>query len=378
VLERIRPAEAEKLYLAAAAYASQRSCARSGLRRITARAASKKAAETAAEKGCAVGKALERAGRDDDARTAYVKALQADPDAGCEDELKALGPDLEERSTDWAKTATDALVLLAAGALAILLLGYLLAIVLGRIWIIRALPVIRRVRDPRLQVATLDDSASPTDKKLGESVSTLLRARVSRPSPFQESLSLIGGQASIASSLKDLTDLNPQLKVLVTFIAVLDRALPRRTFLVEGVLQPKGDPDGVGISVAIKYNDVLRDSWTHWSARYGYSSAEVDGWRQLVVPTAAWVEHEIALKLKAKGLPTLDSESYALLNAGLEFHARGDLQGAERLYDQAWQRDGGNLGAMVNLGLMRARQRRDEEAEDLFEDALELLETFPR
>jgi hypothetical protein len=368
-------ADAEALYRALIGRAP---CATSGARRAAAQqakaTASEKRAAQLASSACTVGKAFENAGLKEDARTAYKKAVESNGATCAVAALKRLGKNLKDQSDELLKELNNALGVVAAGVGLALLLGYVLAIVLGRVWGIRSLWPLSRIRRPSLELNTIDDGAA--DKKVGQATATLVRGRISQPRHFPGSLSIVSGEGSVAASLTGLSDLNAQLKAVVTAITVLDRALPRRRFLLEGVLQPQQSDLGVGISVALKYNGSASGGFTHWATRYAMPATigEVDGYRRLTAPAAAWAEHMIALQLKARRLVTHDSLSYALLQAGLERLAEQNRKDAKTLYQAALERHPANIGAMVSLGLLEAQDNNDELAEELFEGAQAWLE----
>lgn len=277
----------------------------------------------------------------------------------------------------WLATAAkNAGHALAAVVLVLLVLGIVVLVWLQlqtRIRWLRDRPPARNIRRPSLEVQPLNDDALTA--RLGPSVAGLIRGRVTWKTD-RFGLNLVSGQGGVASALMGLGDVSAEAKAAVAVINFLTAVLPRRRFTLQGQLQPAG-AEGVGISLELSQNGGARALISFWADRLEVNTDRgVRDYQQLAVACAAWVDIWMAKSLNGDALLTGDPQSWAFFRAGVDAQRLGDSERARALYEQALAKDGSNVGAMANLGILARRDGRYEDAEDYLTRARIATETL--
>jgi tetratricopeptide (TPR) repeat protein len=243
---------------------------------------------------------------------------------------------------------------------------------------LRALPPAKGIRRPSLQVQPLGDDALTL--RLGPSVAGLIRGRVTWKTD-RFGLNLVSGQAGIASALSGLSDVSAEAKGAVAVINFLTAVLPRRRFTMQGQLQPAG-AEGVGISLELSQNGGACAVISFWADPLDLKAdGGVRDYHHLAVACAAWVDIWMAKSLDGDALLTGDPQSWAFFRVGVDAQRLGDSGRARTLYEQALAKDGSNVGAMANLGILARRERHYEEAENYLtraKTATEQLKLAPK
>lgn len=356
---------AQTAYLYELSTPSGVACARAGLARL--------------ERGdelCAYAAALGQVGERQSAHAAYLRVLAMDPSSIC-----AIRGAKETRAsaTAWSwlsAAAKNAGYVVAGVLLAVLLLA---VIVLLLLQVLTRMPTLRdwwpakNIRRPSLQISAFDDTALK-DERWGPAIAGLVRGRVTwRTDRF--GLNLISGQAGIASALSGLGDISDEAKAAVAVINFLTALLPRRRFVLEGELQPLG-AQGAGISLELSRGGGAEALITFWGLPFGLTPDQTgvptaDYYQQLAVAAAAWVDIWLAKAIDGKELLTGDPQSWAFFRTGVVCQQLGHTKRARMLYEQALAKDGRNVGALANLGIMCRRDGQYKRAEEYLNRALQ-------
>ena len=78
---------------------------------------------------------------------------------------------------------------------------------------------------------------------------------------------------------------------------------------------------------------------------------------ELAVPASSWIQYEAARSLESHvGFTTNSPESFGHLTSALGQHRAGKIGAAKASYEEALSDDPENVAALVNLGLLEARQ----------------------
>jgi tetratricopeptide (TPR) repeat protein len=273
-----------------------------------------------------------------------------------------------------ADAARDAVYALTVAVLALLLLAILVLVVLQVVtripWLRDRWPA-KAVRRPTLRIEPLKDDALASD--WGAAVAGLIRGRVTwRSDRF--GLNAVSGQAGVTRALSGLGDVSREAKAAVAVLDVLTALLPRRRFVLSGVLQPAGT-DGVGLSLELDREGGYEALITFWAHGFELDEVEsMDVYRELAVASAAWVDIWMAKAIDGKDLLTADPQSWACFRLGLERQELGDVDGAGSLYELALAKDGHNVGALANLGILCRRAGKYEHAKEYLQQALDAVE----
>jgi tetratricopeptide (TPR) repeat protein len=355
---------AEAAYLSELKTATNVGCAQQGLERLGRRTES-----------CAYAAALKNSDERASAHTAYLKVLAADPASQC-----ALAGARQTAATtsvwSWLAAAVpNAGKALAAAVLALLLLTIVVLVLLQvqtRLPWLRDIWPASAIRRPTLQIASLNDAS--LDERLGPGVAGLIRGRVSwRKDRF--GVSLVSGQAGVATALSGLGDASGEAKAAVAVVNILTALLPRRPFTLAGELQPASD-EGRGISLELSQQSGFAALITFWARPLAVdkdaTAAEV--YRALAVASAAWVDHWTATTIGDGDLLTPDPQSWAVFRCGLDAQRLGDEERARVLYDRALVMDGTNVGALANLGVIYRRRNEYQNARRNLRRALKATE----
>jgi len=354
---------AEATYLKELETPASKECAEAGLTKLGQRAES-----------CAPAQALEAVGEQQEAHAAYLKVLAADPSSAC-----AMSGAERTRASQsvWSwlgGAAESAGKLLAALVLALLSAGIVVLLWLQvqtrwKVW-----PGLRNrwpasvVRRPTLQVAQFDDGA--LKERLGPPVAGLIRGRITWRRRDRLGLDLVSGQAGIASALDSLGDISSETKGALAVVKLLDAMLPRRRFVLAGELQPAG-AEGPGISLELTREEGFDSLVSFWANPLGLAGAvETEAYQHLAIVAAAWVDHRMASAIDGENLLTGDPKSWAFFSSGVEWQRQGKNDLARMLYEQALIMDGGNVGALANLGILERVANRFDEAQSLLLRAL--------
>jgi tetratricopeptide (TPR) repeat protein len=266
---------------------------------------------------------------------------------------------------------------LALGALLVLVAVGLAALhLLARTPYIKDTFLVRRARPTSFTVEVLDDNA--ITQRIGPAITGLVRNRISVRGD-RLGLDFVTGQRIVRRTLKSFKDIAVPVPnasgtagVALVVIGFLAKTLPRRRFVLRGELQPRGSA-GTGISLALQDNGGEDSLTTLWSAALDVRVVGVGAYQRLAVPAAAWTDHQLTTALASRApseLLSRNADSWAFFRAGLECHRLGEDEPARSLYEQALGHDGGNFGALANLGLLERREHHFERAEKLLKDAL--------
>lgn len=332
---------------------------------------------------CATARALEDAGLDDQARAAYAGVLKLVPRSRCASEgLTRLQGDGGVLS--WIKQAgADLADVLGDVALLGLLTGlaaWLLLLVLTHTPVLRRLPGVRALRRARLQLQPLDDGET---SGLGAGTTALLRARLNHDA--NDTRIALASGPSDTGALDGLADVSDQAKLVVALLRLLRAGLPKRDWVVSGVLQGRST-DGEGLSLAVDSGGRYRafgEFWAHACCVPAAAGADaMEPYRSLTIPAAGWLGHQVAAANDPRSLLTQNPDSWALFTVGLHFYDLGRRAQARVFYERALGLDGQNIAALANLGVMDAEEldgsaadaARLERAEERLRRALELLE----
>jgi len=359
-----RPAEAASAYLKGLASKTASDCSE----RLKALQRSKAL--------CAEARALEDLERDSEANAAYRKILSAVPDSSCA--RRGVGRTDDETAWGWLGGAIKnfgnvivaGTLLLLVAALLFLLLTWLAA----RMPWIRAMPGIRALRRPVVNVTALDDSALSTEK-LGASTTALLRARVARSGQADGRIDLAAGEAGSSEALAGLGDVSGQAKALVALVDMIASTIRTSQWKAAGELHPATN-DGRGLTLSLRRGGSYDDFGDFWTTTDGgpQTDSESEAYRRLTIPAAGWVRHRVAGAEDPDRLLTGDPRSYAQFEAGLYWQEQGDAGAARMFYERALAFDPRNVGALANLGVMEMEAGNTAAADSLLTRALDALE----
>ena len=355
---------AELAYLRELSSAATIGCAQQGLTRLA----------LIKKNPCASAEVLASVGERESSHAAYLKTLEVEPTSGC----AARGAKATSSTASvwsWFGDATNnggkvlTLVVLAALALGILALLWLHG--QTRIPGLRDLPPASWIRRPALQIAAFDDNA--LSEHLGQSIAGLVRGQVSlRKDRF--GVNLVSGQAGVASALGDLGGISTETSAAVAVVNFLATRLPRRRFVLGGALQPAGG-EGPGLSLELDRQQNCEALITFWAASLKIDSDPAPrAYQSLAVAAAAWADHTVANALGGDDLLTADPQSWAYFRCGVDAQRLGDDPRARALYKLALVKDGSNLGALANLGIICRTQNEYESAEWYLAKALKVAE----
>ena len=359
-----RVAGAEAAYLADLGDPATIGCAQQGLARLA----------TIEKYPCASAEALAAVGERTSAHAAFLKTLEAKPASRC----AARGAKATTSSTSvwsWVADATvnagKVLTLVVVAAFAMVILALLLLHVQTRIPRLRDWPPASWIRRPALQIAAFDDSA--LSEHLGQSISGLVRGQVSlRKDRFN--VNLVSGQAGVASALSELGGISTETSAAVAVINFLTTRLPRRRFVLGGELQPAGG-EGAGLSLELNNQGSYEALITFWAEQLKSGAGPAPlAYQSVAVAAAAWVDHTIANVLGGEKLLTADPQSWAYFRCGLDAQRLGDDKRARSLYKLALIKDGTNVGALANLGIICRTQNEYENADWYLSKALKVAE----
>jgi tetratricopeptide (TPR) repeat protein len=224
------------------------------------------------------------------------------------------------------------------------------------------------IRRPSLEVGTFDDTA--LKEKLGPPTAGLIRSGISQHKD-RYGLYLVSGQTGVSEALSSLNEISGDVKTAVSIVKLLSAFLPTRHFVLSGELQPSGN-QGPGISVALSKDSGVDYLYTFWARPLGLPMKEsATCYQQLAVATAAWVDHQMASAVKDNNLLTGDPLSWAYFRCAANAQQLGQSARARKLYERALAMDGGNVGALANLGTIESQRNEFHNAEELLNKARE-------
>jgi tetratricopeptide (TPR) repeat protein len=371
-----RYSDAETAYLAELGKANPQ-CAVEGLQRL------------AGSKGaCAQGDYLHKLDKDAKAREEYRRVLAADPDLACAEEGEdEAGPGLRATATTVADDIGKITLWLLLAIALLFLLWYLLLFLLGRPrWsrkLLMRIPAARRWLGVQVQLDDWKDGAATPG--MGTGFTALVRGAMRRRLPGStEELDQVTGQGGVTDALGGLAEVSPQVKAVLALIALIERRLPRARFQAGGVLQPALAGQGVGVSIAVQQESQFGAIETLRAGPFGYGTSTegetpdiATPMSRLAVPTAAWLDYQLASQTEHRMQITRDPLSYAYFRAGLQWARDRDKDWARLLYMAALARDENNVGALTNLAVFDFRERRHAQAFKRLDRALEILEQNP-
>jgi tetratricopeptide (TPR) repeat protein len=342
---------ARSAYLEVLAGNRQSECATRGLDEVA-------AASRAEDRLCAEGKALAKGGEDAEARQRYVAALEENVDSECAAAgLSPAGKDLRDRLEEWSDFVVKLLPALGA---------VILALLLGIGAVLLVLTVVMRLLRTSLRIEPFLDGA--VEPKVGSAVASLVETQLldlsrQRGGPKDAykldlvvaDVELLAGNASLASAVEGLDEV-PQLKVLVAVLSMIDRVVGRRSFVAKGELMPAGNA-GTGVALSFHRHDSLRAREALWApAPNPAPPPGPSAFYGLAVGAASWIQYEAACGIDGRvRLLTESSESWSHLATGLARQRQGAVTPALEAYVKALRVDPDNVGALVNLAVLVAR-----------------------
>jgi tetratricopeptide (TPR) repeat protein len=302
---------------------------------------------------------------------------------GADDSEHPRGRDDEDESSQSFSEEALEFVGLGMGALLSALLSLLVLVLLilqalTRAPFIKDTRLVRLLRPTSFVVEPLDDSAIG-QPSIGPAITGLLRNRVSAYGDRYDG-DYVTGQKVVRRTLKSFKDFSASFQNLSgsagTALAIVDflaRTLPRRRFVLRGELQPAGVA-GPGVSLALQDNAAEDSLTVLWATPLEVRATGAAGYQRLAIPAGAWTDHRLTsalakTKQAQKQLLSQNAESWAFFRAGLECHRLGEDTEARSLYEQSLGRDGDNLGAAANLGLLERRERQFRRAAELLASA---------
>lgn len=252
------------------------------------------------------------------------------------------------------RLALEILIILAAAAVVVML------VITG----VRAL--LERFRP----AAQLTGFAGSSEASLSDSLSAMLGDALIRMRDDGRSGTRVTWQSGTEPKFEvpsAITQAVPQAGLLTGFIEMLGRLLPRRLYLVSGTMHPAHEHRGAGITLALaKRNGHTVDEVTLWEKDFALKEAGDAAplpvrYERLILPAAVWLGYRSQLQRKRPGrgqkepqpLQTADWRSYALFALG---EIAPDETAERALYEQALDRDPGNLGAHFNLAVHLLRR----------------------
>jgi hypothetical protein len=255
--------------------------------------------------------------------------------------------DLLGEGAPLARLALEVLIV-AAGALVLALLAFLL--------VFSMLPAVfaRLRRTVRLAGFSGSSEATLTDV-LGASLSaTLARMHDDRSG---RALVFQSGTEPKFELPKAITEAVPQAGVLAGLASMLGSLLYVRLYSVSGTVHPVHEHRGAGLTLTLAGRDgrtIAQE--TFWEQDFalkqaGAGAPEAVRYERLVLPATMWLAFQPALGFKpgTRMLGARDWRSYALFSLG---EIVPDARSARVLYEQALDRDQGNLGARLNLAAL--------------------------
>ena len=325
---------------------------------------------------CARAASLATAGETAAAKAIYV-ALASTEDAPCATAaLTALD----------GKTAGDVLIadvtraLTMIGSAAAALLLAVLAVVLAYVvlsWtpvraILARMFLVGRLFDPTLKVDPFTDAGAKP--QVGSGVTGIVRGALSRLGAEQDETSQLAidstaGIEAITNVIGGLGELAPQAKGVAGMITALPALARTPRYSVEGTLQLAG-ASGDGLTVTLKERGDLAATTTLWWPAPA-TDANPDAYYLLASAAAGWADFTIRdrEKLERPDLTT-DAQSFGYFHAGVELDRVGRRNDAHDAYVEALRHDEENCGALLNLGLIYAREDKYDLALVLFLRAL--------
>jgi hypothetical protein len=255
--------------------------------------------------------------------------------------------DLLGEGAPLARLALEVLVV-GAGALVLALLAFLL--------VFSMLPAVfaRLRRTVRLAGFSGSSEATLTDV-LGASLSaTLARMHDDRSG---RALVFQSGTEPKFELPKAITEAVPQAGVLAGLVSMLGSLLYIRLYSVSGTVHPVHEHRGAGLTLTLAGRDgrtIAQE--TFWEEDFalkqaGSGAPDAVRYERLVLPATMWLAFQRALGFKPgrRMLGARDWRSYALFSLG---EIVPDARSARVLYEQALDRDQGNLGARLNLAAL--------------------------
>jgi len=385
-------------------------CARDGLAKANgvdpeSKAAADSAATDLAPKEaralCASGKAKESAGDDEAAKKDYLKALDADPEAKCKDDLAGLSStDRRSAAGDAADAALDWIGVAAKWLAAVVAVGLLLVamLLLALSTVLRPFarrlerwPLVGPLLRPRLELALVDDGAlGDGGKGTGAALTARIRERLHRhheqarlkPGVEQDLdvgalgdrfADLAGADAALDRAVAEASGIHDHAKFAAAAVKLLTAVLPRRRFVVSGVIDP---PRGDAMSTTVSVEDGGKVP----------AMAQVRGQASAVPPTshdylaladpiAIWIQYEVARLLGEPGALDPDApESFALAREALDQQSARRYGEALALYEQAVILYPRNWAAWLGQAGMYARLGRFERSIDTLARAKAAIE----
>jgi tetratricopeptide (TPR) repeat protein len=336
---------------------------------------------------CATPDALESVGRRDAAQAAYLKLLKEVPHSPCANEGVAA-TDPNTRFWNWLGSAIkdvgNLLIAIAVGTLLVALAVTAMFGIASRWRGVRDLRLVRWLRRPVVQIDELNDSA--LTERLGGGTTAFLRAGFAKGSGLAlHRIDLLSSEAAPVDALGGLSTVSTQAAAAAAFLTLVRAATPRVVWRVRGELQAAGEL-GYGLTIAFQAGrrySRFTDFWSSQDAGPMQSQAPsckqhpsmAETFRRLTIPTAGWLEHQLAAVRHPERLLTKDAMSWALLTTGLHWQEQAERSVAKNFYRRALQFDPENVGALANLGTALGEEEGHfQEAEQRLCDALSLVE----
>jgi tetratricopeptide (TPR) repeat protein len=375
-------ATARALYIKKLEAQPRLACAATGLGAIDARAKQSQTTSSKEEARALCGRASvhRKAHRRSDAIDSYKAALEKEPTA---DSCGSVG--LREMSAGWlsrtSESVANALPSILIG-LGLLLLAGLLVLMTGYIkWVgglFRRIWGIRYILRGRLSLADCDDSALGGEMKVGKALTAAIRERLQRfreeavdPNGIAYDLDfgtgsedladIVSDSGQLSSALAKLGEASEHTKLIAAVVGGVIAALPIKRLAVSGVLGPAvvtaqaANPRfSAAANLFIERGSKLVAALS-LNGRVLEAQPAASDYVELCGPAAVWVQYEVARELSDTEVQYPAADSYALVREGLDYHYAGHDDQAEEAFENALQLDRRNWTAHVNLALTKAR-----------------------
>jgi tetratricopeptide (TPR) repeat protein len=284
---------------------------------------------------------------------------------------ETAGDTLVSDVTRWLKLIGAGLAAFFAAALAVAVVYVVLSWTPARRLMARVVGL-GRLFDPTLRVEPFTDAGA--DPAVGAGVTGLARTALVRLGEEQEGVQQLrvdntAGVETIRGALGGLGELAPQAKGIVSLLTALPALARTPRYSIDGTLQLAG-VEGDGLTVSLKERGDLADTTTLWwpSTQSANGAAAPDAYYRLASAAAAWADFRIRTRERLPRPPlTDDASSFGYFHAGVELDRAGRYDEAHDAYLEALIHDEDNVGALLNLGLLYAREENYETALALFE-----------
>jgi hypothetical protein len=293
-------------------------------------------------------------------------------DAGFETEARSLVKELTQNSTVHIPAKLRALdqrvswwrdLLGSAAPVARLILEMLLVAAIGMLLVLLtgwALPALVSRLKTTVRLIGFSGSAETTlSSVLAAALSTTL-SQMQDYGPGRQLVYQTGTEPKFELP-KEIAEAVPQAGMLAGVLSMMGKALYSRLYSVSGTIHPVHKHRGAGLTLTVagRSGNTIEQE-TFWEQDFalkpaGSNATDSVRYERLVLPAAVWLAFrpKLGFKQGKAVLGATDWRSYALFSLG---KIAPDTESERVLYEQALDRDPGNLGARLNLaGLLLQR-----------------------